>query len=53
VPREMTRADMEEVIDDFINATRRADAHSELARWLAGNHAINNLDRAHAPAGRH
>jgi len=36
-----------------INATRRADAHSELARWLAGNHAINNLDRAHAPAGRH
>ena len=25
-----------------IDAMRRADAHSELARWLAGNHRINN-----------
>jgi catechol 2,3-dioxygenase-like lactoylglutathione lyase family enzyme len=33
-----------------INARRRADAHSELARWLAGDHEVNNLDRAHAPA---
>jgi hypothetical protein len=35
---------------DQINATRRADAHAELARWLAGDHAANNLDRAHAAA---
>jgi len=28
-----------------INAMRRADAHSELKRWLAGDHRINNLDR--------
>jgi catechol 2,3-dioxygenase-like lactoylglutathione lyase family enzyme len=28
-----------------INATRRADAHSELRRWLAGNHASNNTYR--------
>ena len=25
-----------------INAIRRSDAHSELARWLAGDHRINN-----------
>ena len=25
-----------------IDAIRRADAHSELARWLAGDHRINN-----------
>ena len=30
---------------DEINAVRRADAHSELARWLAGDHAPNNTDR--------
>ena len=35
-----------------INATRRADAHAELARWLAGDHEANNLDRAHATAAR-
>jgi catechol 2,3-dioxygenase-like lactoylglutathione lyase family enzyme len=35
---------------DEINAQRRADAHSELRRWLAGNHAPNNLDRAHQTA---
>jgi len=28
-----------------INATRLADAHSELKRWLAGNHATNNMFR--------
>jgi glyoxylase I family protein len=28
-----------------INAKRRADAHSELARWLKGDHRPNNLDR--------
>ena len=28
-----------------INAMRLADAHSELARWLAGDHRINNTDR--------
>jgi catechol 2,3-dioxygenase-like lactoylglutathione lyase family enzyme len=28
-----------------INAMRRADAHSELARWMKGDHHINNLDR--------
>jgi glyoxylase I family protein len=33
-----------------INAVRRADAHGELARWLAGDHEANNLDRAHATA---
>lgn len=31
-----------------INAIRRADAHAELKRWLAGDHASNNLERAHA-----
>ena len=25
-----------------INALRRADAHGELARWLAGDHGVNN-----------
>ena len=33
---------------DAINAVRRADAHTELARWLAGDHASNNLERAHS-----
>lgn len=28
-----------------INALRRVDAHSELARWLDGNHEPNNTDR--------
>ncbi len=28
-----------------INKKRRADAHSELARWLGGDHRPNNLDR--------
>ena len=28
-----------------INATRRQDAHSELRRWLAGNHKSNNMFR--------
>ena len=27
---------------DAINAKRRADAHTELARWLAGDHRPNN-----------
>ena len=31
-----------------INAIRRADAHAELKRWLAGDHASNNLERAHS-----
>ena len=35
-----------------INAVRRADAHAELTRWLAGDHEANNLDRAHATAAR-
>ena len=35
-----------------INAQRRADAHTELARWLGGDHEPNNLDRAHATAAR-
>ena len=30
-----------------INAVRLADAHAELKRWLAGDHAVNNLERAH------
>lgn len=30
-----------------INAIRRADAHAELERWLAGDHTVNNLERAH------
>ncbi|MGE0727158.1 MAG: VOC family protein, partial [Acidimicrobiia bacterium] len=25
-----------------INSVRRADAHAELARWLAGDHTPNN-----------
>ena len=28
-----------------INAMRRADAHTELARWLNGDHDINNIHR--------
>jgi glyoxylase I family protein len=28
-----------------INATRRADAHSELKRWLGGDHTSNNMYR--------
>jgi glyoxylase I family protein len=28
-----------------INAIRRADAHSELKRWLAGDHRTNNMFR--------
>ena len=35
-----------------INARRRADAHAELGRWLAGNHESNNVERAHATAER-
>ena len=35
-----------------INAVRRADAHAELARWLAGDHEPNNVDRAHAAPAR-
>ena len=27
---------------DKINTERRADAHAELERWLAGDHAPNN-----------
>jgi catechol 2,3-dioxygenase-like lactoylglutathione lyase family enzyme len=27
---------------DAINALRKSDAHSELKRWLAGDHSINN-----------
>jgi catechol 2,3-dioxygenase-like lactoylglutathione lyase family enzyme len=30
---------------DEINARRRADAHSELARWMTGDHTPNNHDR--------
>ena len=30
-----------------IAAMRRADAHSELARWLAGDHRTNNDQRPH------
>jgi catechol 2,3-dioxygenase-like lactoylglutathione lyase family enzyme len=30
---------------DKIDAKRRADAHSELKRWLGGNHASNNMFR--------
>jgi glyoxylase I family protein len=30
-----------------IAAMRRADAHSELARWLAGDRHVNNGDRPH------
>jgi len=33
---------------ETINAIRRADAHTELARWLAGNHESNNLECAHS-----
>jgi len=30
---------------DEINSTRRADAHAELKRWLAGDHTSNNTYR--------
>lgn len=30
-----------------IDAIRRADAHSELARWMAGDHHVNNDLRPH------
>jgi glyoxylase I family protein len=30
-----------------IAAMRRKDAHSELARWLAGDRHVNNGDRPH------
>lgn len=30
-----------------IEITRRADAHAELARWLAGDHRVNNDFRPH------
>ena len=30
-----------------IAAMRRQDAHSELARWLAGDRRVNNDDRPH------
>jgi glyoxylase I family protein len=33
-----------------IDAIRRADAHAELARWMAGDHHTNNDLRAHAEA---
>ncbi|HEX3575443.1 MAG TPA: VOC family protein [Rhodopila sp.] len=33
-----------------IGALRRADAHAELARWVAGDHRTNNDLRAHAAA---
>lgn len=33
-----------------IDAVRRADAHSELARWMAGDHRVNNDGRLHETA---
>jgi glyoxylase I family protein len=33
-----------------IDAIRRADAHAELARWMAGDHRVNNDMRAHQTA---
>ena len=33
-----------------IDARRRADAHAELARWMAGDHRTNNDLRAHQAA---
>jgi glyoxylase I family protein len=35
---------------DQIDALRRADAHSELARWVAGDHHTNNELRTHEAA---
>jgi hypothetical protein len=32
---------------DAINAMRKADAHSELKRWMAGERQPNNDDRPH------
>ena len=34
-----------------INEIRRADAHTELARWMAGDHRVNNDLREHEAAG--
>ncbi len=33
-----------------IDSRRRADAHAELARWVAGDHRVNNDLRIHEPA---
>jgi hypothetical protein len=33
-----------------IDARRRADAHAELARWVAGDHRVNNDLRLREPA---
>ena len=30
-----------------IDALRRADAHTELARWMSGDHRTNNELRTH------
>jgi glyoxylase I family protein len=35
---------------DRIDAIRRADAHSELKRWMAGDHQVNNDLRVREPA---
>jgi glyoxylase I family protein len=35
---------------DRIDAIRRADAHSELKRWMAGDHRVNNDLRVREPA---
>lgn len=35
---------------DRIDAIRRADAHSELTRWMAGDHRVNNDLRVREPA---
>jgi hypothetical protein len=32
---------------EAINTMRRADAHAELRRWLAGDRRTNNDDRPH------
>ncbi len=34
-----------------INATRRASAHADLRRWMAGDHTSNNVYRSQTPAG--
>ena len=33
-----------------IDALRRADAHAELSRWMAGDHRTNNQLRTHEAA---
>jgi glyoxylase I family protein len=38
---------------DLINAARLKDAHSELKRWLAGDHTPNNDVRHFAEEGAH